>query len=69
MSLKSFLFSGSRNYVDEHVSNYIWEADPGTLITVLIREDDKCEVEVTKTTNQEGSQQVRKEDREATEES
>ena len=39
-------FHGTRNYVDEHVSNLIWEEPPGTVITVSIIEDDKCEVEV-----------------------
>ena len=31
-------FEGSRNYVDEHVSNFIWEEPVGTLITILIKE-------------------------------
>lgn len=38
------LFSGSRNYISEHVDNFIWEDPKGTLITILFVEDNKLEV-------------------------
>lgn len=42
-------FTGSINFVSERVYDLIWEAPPGTIITIKIMSDadqDHCEVEV-----------------------
>jgi hypothetical protein len=41
-------YSGSRNFISEHVDNHIWEDPVGTVITVRILEDDLVEVEKDK---------------------